>query len=140
LKRQILELQKHERKGKKSRREIDNQSAVLTVCWLLFFKTLKSLAYERNHLVLGLVEILAVCMCSVCESMEQLHRRMHVLCWTPSAGHLLQKSGKPIELHTLLTPSGQLGRVSDLRENIPAHHSFNATNARHKEVHNREDC
>lgn len=31
--------------------EIDNQSGVLTVYWLLFFKTHKSLAYARNHLV-----------------------------------------------------------------------------------------
>lgn len=31
--------------------EIDNQSGVLTGYWLLFFKTHKSLAYVRNHLV-----------------------------------------------------------------------------------------
>lgn len=31
--------------------EIDNQSGVLTVDWLLFFKAHKSLAYIRNHLV-----------------------------------------------------------------------------------------
>lgn len=31
--------------------EIDNQSRVLTMEWLLYFKTHKSLAYVRNHLV-----------------------------------------------------------------------------------------
>lgn len=51
--------------------------------------------------------------------MEPLRRRMHVLCWTPSPGspgHWLQKSGKPIGLHTLLTPSGQLVMVSESKE------------------------
>lgn len=63
--------------------------------------------------------------------MEQLHRRMHVLCWTPSpgsAGHLLKISGKPIGLHTPLTPSGLLIMVFDLRENMRARHSCNAAN------------
>lgn len=31
--------------------EIDSLSGVLTMYWLLFFKTHKNLAYVRNHLV-----------------------------------------------------------------------------------------
>lgn len=120
LKRPILELQK----GKKSMEETDNQSRVLTMCWLLFFKTCRSLACVRNHLAFGPGwNISCVCVLRVWINAAALQARAQTLL----DSFLLQKSGKRVGLHTFLTPSGLLVMVFALRENKSAHQSYKPT-------------